>query len=81
MLVEATNKYEELNLRDKELNRIPKTGEKFEVTEERFEVLSKNNKYNAAFVKRVEEIEIAKKEIKVETAVKKTKKKIKQYDI
>lgn len=77
MLVEATNKYEELNLRDKELNRIPKIGEKFEVTEERFEVLSKNNKYNVAFVKKVEEIEIAKKEIKAETAVKKTKKKTK----
>ncbi len=77
MLVEATNKYEELKLKDKELNRIPKAGEKFEVTEERFEVLSKSNKYNTAFVKKVEEIETAKKEIKAETAVKKTKKKSK----
>lgn len=77
MLVEATNKYEKLKLKDKELNRIPKIGERFEVTEERFEVLSKSNKYNTAFVKKVEEIETAKKEIKAETAVKKTKKKSK----
>lgn len=80
MLVEATNKYEELKIKDKELNRVPKEGEKFEVTEERFKVLSKNNKYNAAFVKKVEEIETAKKEIKAETAetaVKETTKKTK----
>lgn len=77
MLVEATNKYEELKIKDKELNRVPKEGEKFEVTEERFKVLSKNNKYNATFVKKVEEIETAKKEIKAETAVKKTTKKTK----
>lgn len=75
MLVKATKKYEELNIKDNELGRIPKEGEKWKVSEERFEVLTKTNKYNVVFVERVEELETATKEVKKETAVKKTRKK------
>lgn len=77
MKVKATNKYEEMNLKDIELDRIPKAGEEFEVSKERFEVLTKTNKYNAIFVEKVEEIEVAKKEVKAEKAVKKPAKKAK----
>ena len=80
MLVKATNKYEELNLKDNELGRIPKEGEQFEVTEERHKVLTQTNKYNAVFVEKVEEakeVETATKKVKAETAVKKTRKKTK----
>ena len=34
MLVKATNKYKELNITDKELNKIPEEGEEFEVTKD-----------------------------------------------
>lgn len=80
MLVKATNQYEKLNVKDKELNRILKEGEKFEVTKERYEVLTKNNKYNVIFVEKVEEvkkIETATQKVKTEKAVKKTTKKVK----
>lgn len=75
MKVKATNKYEKLNLRDNELNRIPKAGEKWEVSEARYEVLTKTNKYGVAFVEKVEEakeIETATKKVETEKAVKKT---------
>lgn len=68
MLVRATDKYEKLNLQDNELKRIPKEGEEFEVTKERYEVLTKTNKFNTVFVKKIEEAE------EVETATKKVKK-------
>ena len=77
MLVRATEKYEELHLKDNELNRIPKKGEEFEVTNERYEVLTKTNRFHEVFVEKVEEvkeIETATKKVKSETAVKKTKK-------
>jgi hypothetical protein len=83
MKVKATNKYQELNVEDKELKRIPKAGEEFEVSGERYEILKGNNKYNAIFVEAVEtvreplEVETAKKEVKTEKAVKKTTKKAK----
>lgn len=77
MLVKATNKYKELNLKDNELGRIPKAGEEFEVTEERYKVLTKTNKFNTVFVEKVEEVETATKKVKTETAVKKTRKKTK----
>ena len=54
MLVKATNKYKELNITDKELNKIPEEGEKFEVTEERYKVLTKTNQYKVVFVEKVE---------------------------
>lgn len=75
MLVRATDKYEKLNLKDNELGRKPKKGEKFEVTKERFEVLTKTNKYKEVFVEKVEEVETATKKVETETAVKKTRKK------
>lgn len=84
MKVRATNKYEELNVKDKMLNKILKEGEEFEVSEERYKILTETNKYKAVFVEKVEEaekIEKATKKVKTETAVKKmtskTKKKAK----
>ena len=73
----ATDKYEKLNLQDNELGRIPKEGEKFEVSEERYEVLTKTNRFHEVFVEKVEEVEIATKKVKTEKAVKKTTKKAK----
>ena len=75
MLVKATDKYEKLNLKDNELNRIPKKGEEFEVSKERYKVLTQTNKFNVAFVEKVEqnkEIETATKKVKTEKAIKKT---------
>jgi len=78
MLVQATDKYEKLNLKDNELGRIPKKGEIFGVTKERYEVLTKTNKFNAVFVEKIDEveeameIETATKKVKTEKAVKKT---------
>lgn len=78
MLVKATDKYEKLNLKDIELNRIPREGEKWEVSEERYKVLTQTNKFNEVFVEKVEEtkeIETATKKVNTEKAVKKTTKK------
>lgn len=80
MKVRATDKYEELNLQDNELKRIPKAGEEFEVSKARYEVLTKTNKFNAVFVEKVkeaEEIETAIRKDNAETAIKKTRKKSK----
>lgn len=55
MKVKATNKYKELGLQDNELRRIPEAGEEWEVTEERYKVLTETNKFNAIFVKKVED--------------------------
>lgn len=77
MKVRATEQYEKRNIPDKELGRIPKAGEEFKVSKERYEVLTKTNKFNAVFVEKVEEVEVAIKKDKVETAVKKTRKKSK----
>ncbi len=51
MKVIATENYEKYNLKDKELKRIPKEGEEFEVTPERYKVLAGENKQRVAFVK------------------------------
>lgn len=64
MLVKATNKYKELNVKDSQLDRIPEAGEKFEVTEERFKVLTETNQYNVAFVEKVKEKETEDNNIK-----------------
>lgn len=53
MLVQATDKYEKLNLKDNELGRIPKEGEQFEVSKERYKVLTQTNKFNTVFVEKV----------------------------
>lgn len=76
MLVRATNKYKELNLKDNELGRIPEAGEQWEITEERYKVLTQTNKYNAVFIEKVEkvkEVETTTKKVKAGTVVKKTK--------
>lgn len=75
MKVRATDKYDELNLQDIELKRIPKQGEEWEVSEERYKVLTQTNKYNTIFVEKVEEIETATKNVKTEKAIRKTRKK------
>ena len=77
MLVKATNKYKELNLQDKELQRIPEEGEEFEVSNERFKVLTKDNGFKEVFVEKVEEIETAVKDVEKETTKKKIPKKVK----
>ena len=63
MLVKATNKYKELNLQDKELQRILEEGEEFEVSNERFKVLTKDNEFKEVFVEKVEKIETAVKDV------------------
>lgn len=80
MLVKATDKYEKLNIKDLELNKIPKKGEIFEISEKRYKILTKENEYHEIFVEKVEEvkeIETATKKVKKETAVKKNTKKTK----
>ena len=77
MLVKATNKYKELNLQDKELQRIPEEEEEFEVSNERFKVLTKDNEFKEVFVEKVEEIETAVEDVEKETTKKRTSKKIK----
>ncbi len=69
MKVRATKAYQELNIPDKELNRIPLEGEEWEIAEERYKLLSDptKNGFNRVFVREV-------KEKKVEKAVKEVKK-------
>lgn len=78
MRVVATNKYQELNIMDGTLQRIPMEGEEFEISEDRFELLNGNNFYKVVFVKPldtyIQEVETAKKTVKKETATKKTTK-------
>jgi len=77
MLVKATNKYKELNVQDKELQRIPNEGEVFEVSDERFKILTKDNEFKEVFVEeveKIEEIETAVKNVEKETAKKKISK-------
>ena len=52
--VEALGTYEELGAKDSELDRMPKAGERFEVSKERLEVLLGKNGFNKPFVKVVE---------------------------
>lgn len=80
MLVKATDKYEKLNLKDNELNRIPKKGEEFEVSEERFKVLTKTNRFNVKFVEKVKgkETSIEEQEKLLKSTAKKTTRKRKQ---
>lgn len=64
MKVRATAEYEKRNLKDAELDKIPKEGEEFEVTEERYRILSGKNPFKVKFVEKVEEPKIDKEEIK-----------------
>lgn len=67
-LVEATDKYEELNCSDNDLKRIPKAGEQWEVTKERLDVLLGENSHNAVFVKMIKPIKEEPEEAVVQTA-------------
>lgn len=65
-LVEALPIYEENQIKDKELDRIPKTGEQWIVTNERKNILTGNNTHNKVFVKVIEEVKEEQKENKEE---------------
>ena len=54
IMVEALDTYEKNNIRDSELNRIPKKGEIFPVSKNRFEILRGNNVFKKTFVKLAE---------------------------
>lgn len=62
--VKALDTYEKNNISDKDLGRIPKAGEEFEVSAERLEVLKGNNEYKKAFVKEVKETKDNKRDAK-----------------
>lgn len=51
--VEALDTYKKKLIKDKELGRIPKVGEQFEVSKERLDILLGNNRYGIAFVKEI----------------------------
>lgn len=73
MKVKALNTYEKYRIEDKELKRIVKTGEIFDIDEDRYSVLAGKNEYGLIFVEKVEEkskIETAKKNVKSEKAIK-----------
>lgn len=55
-LVEFTDKFEKIGLIDAHLNRIPKKGERAQVSFERANILTGNNKYKETFAKIIEKI-------------------------
>ena len=69
-LVEALDTYKTHNIQDNTLGRIPKAGERFEVTKDRLDVLLGKNAHNLVFVKVIEE---PKKEEKPKKTIKKKK--------
>ncbi len=72
--VEALDTYEKFNVTDKELNRIPKAGEQFEITKERLNILMGNNETGRTYVKIVEPIKEVKKSILPKKEIKRKKK-------
>lgn len=72
--VEALDTYEKYNVTDSELGRIPKAGERFEITNERLNVLMGNNAANRVYVKIVEPVEEVKKAILPKKETKRKKK-------
>lgn len=73
MKVKALNTYEKNRIEDKELKRIIKEGEIFDVNEERYSILTGKNEYGLIFVEKIEDkpkVEKAKKNIKSEKAIK-----------
>ena len=54
--VEALDTYETYNVTDKDLHRVPKAGETFDVSKERLDVLLGDNEKHRVYVKVVEEI-------------------------
>lgn len=75
MKVIATNMYEVLNKKAKELNRIPAAGETFEIADDKFELLHGNNQHNAIFVEKYVEPEKIEEPDKKKVTKKNTKKK------
>lgn len=76
--VEALKTYEELGAKDSELDRMPREGERFEVSKERLDVLLGKNDFHKPFVKVVEkEIKkaVAPKEKEEKAIIPKKKKK------
>ena len=73
-LVEALPIYEENQIKDKELDRIPKTGEQWIVTNERKNILTGDNTHKKVFVKVIEKVKEEQKEIKQEKEIKETPK-------
>ena len=69
MKVKATAEYEKRNLKDVELDYIPREGEEFEVSEERYRLLSGNNPFKAKFVEKVEEQKNEQEEVKKVDAI------------
>lgn len=61
--VEALDTYEMYNVTDKQLGRIPKAGEQFEITKERLNILLGNNEAGRTYVKIVEPVKEEKKAI------------------
>jgi len=53
--VKALDTYEKLNIKDHQLNIIPKKGKIFQVTEERLKVLLGDNRHHISFVEIVED--------------------------
>lgn len=72
--VEALNTYEQFNITDAELGRIPKAGEQFEVTKERLNILMGNNSRGITYVKIVEPVKEVKKAILPKKETKRKKK-------
>ena len=81
--VRALDTYKRMNVKDKQLDKVPEAGEEFIVNADRLEVLSGNNSYEVKFVEVVEkieeteQIETAVRNVEVEKAIKKTTKKAK----
>lgn len=61
--VEALDTYEQFNVTDAGLGRVPKAGEQFEVTKERLNILLGNNDSGRVYVKIVEPVKEEKKAI------------------
>ena len=53
--VRALDTYEKLNIKDEQLNMIPKKGKTFQATEDRLKVLLGDNRHHAVFVEEVED--------------------------
>lgn len=72
--VEALDTYEKFNVTDSELKRVPKAGERFNITKERLNILLGNNANGRVYVKIVEPVKEDKKAI---LPKKETKRKVK----
>lgn len=57
MKVRALDTYKRKSIQDKELNRIPKPGEVFEISEERLNLLLGDNPYKEAFIELLDDKE------------------------